>query len=437
MPASAMQSGASLSLRLSNGWSGKFWSTEPVYVSFMALPPPSVRTISMKLYPPGCVPDNSTGTLRYRDCLAGLSVLYVEGDYLFEPLTITVGGHACQVRSEGFTYYSFDVPTFQSVEGTFYDVVVSTIAGSMTLAGRIEFNHDPLISSVVPCADVDASAYIPVHCRPTETLMVKVLNVKQTSAPRLWIRNAVYEPMDLIVECPHVQIVDIHTITCVVPDVPLGPEWSIGQAVYIFLEWQDGSKTEELLVYPFWDPFNAPRLTSLSGCYSDSNDPLHLNQCVGQSPSGMILTIHGERFGSSSAWKVTIDRSLDCYRPIVVNNETITCSLPDIISNGRSLNVKYSVVIGAYVSPDNLRSNAGYITFVQEPRSSSSSSTSASTIALATVFSIVGAILLAACLFKLCRSNLHYKRRESSQSSNLGIMQELSSTSNLVELEQV
>lgn len=417
IPAIEAQPGTSLVLQMADIYGATVWSTEAVFVSFLPLPGPVIDTVSTSILTQGCDIDNSTSTPRYRDCVSGLSILLVQGSFLFSPVTAFVGGQACHVTESSVSSIIIKMPVFQSLEGTFYDLIVSTVAGSITLSAVIEFNHDPLIYDVVPCIDIGYYSDVVIgRCRPTEVVTFKVLNLNQTKAPRVLVGMASDRSAPLI-ELLNVQVIDTETITCVMPEIPAG--WLAVATVYVFMQWQDGSRTADLVVTSLWDPPNAPRLSSLSGCFSSSNDQLYLNQCLGETASGIILTLHGTGFAQPpEQWSVTIGQNFECYEPNVVSDETIICLLPnlDAALGQLTFDLKYSVIVQVLVNSQFMSTNAGYITFVlQESHPLALSSVSVSTIALATVFSLVGAVLLAVCMFITCRAVRKRKPRNTNE----------------------
>lgn len=437
IPAVEAQSGNLLPFSLADGQDLRIWSTQPVYIGFKALPAPVIRDVVLvRESGQGCFTDNSTGVTRYRDCVPGASYpLKLEGDYLFDGLTVTIGGRSSRVMSGTASSVYISMPVFQFTEGVFYDIVVTTISGSTVVPQMIEFNTDPVITNVVPCVDtgVTDQLVIPVRCRPTETLVLKVLNFKRTDVPQVVFLNV--EDRVSTVLCENVALVDAETVTCVMPSVP-GFKFTD-----VSIRWADNSTTSRVRVTDLWDPINSPRITSLSGCYSDSNDPLHLNQCLGQPTTDIVLTIHGVRLQNlpNGTWSVWIKQYSECSRPIAINENTLTCLLPmigEVINPLHSLrfDVKYPVVVQGFVIDRWQSTNAGYLTFVQQ-ESHPSSSVSTITIAVATIFSVLGAVLFAVCLIMTCRKSQMKQSIIRSASSDSDAVHE--ANSNNVELADV
>jgi len=415
IPALEAQSG-SLRFQMMDAADYRRWSTEPVYLTFKSLPPPLITSVVKLSTTQGCNVDNSTGQSRFRDCIAGLSALQVNGNYFFAGLSVMLGDQPCRVISGTSSSIYVYLPVFRFIEGMFYDLSVQTVVGTAVYRSVVEFNTDPVITSVVPCLD-DGFGFGPsiyARCQVNETLTLKMLNVKRTEVPKIMFVSA-SSPSQQI-ECLHVQLIDQETISCVMPDEQIGTEWMF---VNVYVEWFDQSRTSNVLVNRLWDPLSAPRITRLSGCYSDSNNDLYVNQCLGQPQSPIIMTISGVRLHFPDYPNfppiVHINTYHDCSQVHVVNANTLTCLLPmiDEMINSQSLTFdkKYSVIVQGQSKQGWMSSNAGYVTFVpyethRTNDSSNTASTSTSTIVLATIFSVLGALLLVLCFVKICCKNL-------------------------------
>lgn len=405
------------------------WSTEPVFVSFLPLPAPRIRSVEQKATWKACVVDHITGSDRYRDCVPGFSQLHITGDFLFRPLVVSVGGAACsEIYQEFDGSWSFKVPMLKSVANVFYDLSVSTSSGTFTLPAMIGFSRRPFIANTVACVDT-GYPYFQSMCLAGETILLKVYNAEHLRNPRVLLISVANTSH--IIECQNPQLIDSETISCTVPEHP--PE--MPSTINMQVTWQDGEMTDTVPMARFWASTDAPRISSLSGCYSDSGNPLHLNQCLNQTS---YLTIHGVRLNivddEQKRWKIQVEGVL-CSSLVSINNETVTCQLPWVGYGSNSLKYDEKYRVRIIRSMGNLDiSNVGYITFVKQethPSSTTSSSTS-TTVALATVFSIVGALFIVALAFVLLRV---LKQRQSESQSQF--MSEFNSPIKHIELEEV
>jgi hypothetical protein len=417
------QNGVPQPLTLMQTWR---WSTDPVWVQFTSLPQPVITSITYTHSSEGCNLDSSTDQPRFRDCVAGVSSVNVYGRYLLQGSKFFVGdieATLSQIRSED-TAEVF-MPIHQFAEGIFYDLRVTTTSGAVTWPPTFEFNTDPVITSVTPCvaplrgSEINHLTY--PHCMPGERFQISVMNVKNPILPRVLFTfdgNS-----SNFIECDNAVMVTSTSLWCTMPPQPA----SINE-VDLTVEWASGEKTQTLPLFLVWDPVGSPRITTISGCYSTSGDPLHVNQCVGSSTTGAVLTLSG--YNLAGVWTVNINLGTPAVSVVFVDNTTIICSLPP----PRALMLPLDVMFPITISARSKVSNAAYVTYVaKETRDAThtSSSSSVMVISVATVFSVVGAVLIGVAAIVMARRARKVMRQPSEYVS------EVSSTGNHVELSEM
>lgn len=380
-----------------NGWPGS-WSTKKVFISFAmsSFPSPLITNVSPTYNDQGChIQTNDDGTQQYRDCIAGVSTVTLSVKYLLPDSQFFVGGIKVNVQNGMNGYIDITMPIYRFDEGVFYNITVQTVGGTFTWPDCLEFNDQPIISHVQPCVlPTIGQNYFALYarCMPGERLYLSVLNVVNPVSPHVIIRDVTNT---YITECTGAVMVDDTLLYCITPPMP--NQLPADREMNINVYFSGGVKTHAIVVQQVWEPLDAPRITSVTGCYSNSNDPLHVNQCIGSMSSNataVVLTLNGARLNQPvDGWTFWLDEVNVDVTFVSIDNETLVATLPLFNTMLVTDDIMYSITL----SSKKLKSNAAYVTFVEtENRDpvSFSSSNSDLVISLATVMSVLGVVFV-------------------------------------------
>ena len=363
--------GAVLPLSLDSG----SFSTNALNISFIAIQPPSITSITASSCSSQQRGDNSSGLQQtyLTDCRPELSRLRIKGHYLYSNRTVTVGGAVCSdYASSGGAVFSCTLsapPDY--APGRLYDLVLSTSVGSITLPRVVAFTGLPTIYSIPSCS-------------PTP-LQHRWYELRCFSSQTLWLLGSRFQP-DLpfnisisayplaTLSCLQPTFVNSSAVRCTLPPVP-ADQGALFYNYYVQVQLSYNatvaSNRYSAVVYDF--P-NSPRVTAVSGCDAAAqSQPLTASGCGG----GDQLTLYGSGFVSGMRITAFPVHFLCSEVTVTMNGSQATCLLPQYSDDELSSYTAYELTISAKGVPgsngNTLFSNAFtvYFAFAQDAASSS------------------------------------------------------------------
>ena len=276
--------------------------TQPLFISFIPLPPPIVLATEDVYFPTGCRQSpNSTG---WSGCWPVVDNLAFRGHYLggavISLLHVGLGSWPCPVLgAASSTVVSCTLPLIPiDTSGMMWDVTVSTVTGSVTLPSLVTFSSSPSLAYLVACVETGlrvvrlSSFYI--VCSAGSTLTVRgarfwsdpLLDVQLSTVGEMMV-----SPKQAVnVSCLQPTVVNARTITCVLPSLINSTLSSlfVGVVSYVRVLFPTTGQVTNAASGIIIAAPNSPVLTSVTGC-AVSNGTLVVSGCRG----GDVLTIRG------------------------------------------------------------------------------------------------------------------------------------------------
>ena len=370
------------------------------------MPAPILTSVSPGASVPPCY--SNSGSLV--NCSAGISVVWVNGRFLYPPLTATVGGVDCAVirATEDSAAFGLPLAAFDVMRP--YDLVVSNPSGSAVYSSALTFNSLPTIPWVASCRDPPSDKwglrFLDLGCETGDRLILRTSNVLVDMLSSIaLISRASMDPQGNL-QCGDIQQINATAISCVVPQRWVNRS-QYRTPVIIQLVFKNETKIGPLnfgdwqgnFLYDFPD---APRITQATGCATSdaATSDLQLDQCLG----GDVITLTGRNFDAHN-WTLSLGRTQGrCTGVVVLNATTLTCQLPLLDDGPSALNYDTPYILDMRTPEVSMmRSNAAFVTFVSyisqpTPDPSASPSSSSSSAAVAAVAAVVGVVVLVAAL---------------------------------------
>ena len=348
-----------------------------VALTLLPLPPPTVSSI---LASAGCLPNTSTS---YTDCVPLSSFVSVRGLYLSgsSMALVSASGVAtpCVDSAINTATSSFcDLPAIPSdQDGDWYDLRITTMAGSITIPKLLSFSTQVQLSKVLPCIRSGLGSMYAL-CGPGSTMtivgnrFVQSPDASLVLSPRTWSTD--FTPVNAT--CGNLTVQNQNTFTCVAPTLD-GPAAAMyGSAVFARLfEPATNSSTRTMLAY-FLNYPDAPVVGTVTGC-SAALDPALSPLGVGGCRSGDVLTMRGSNLnGTTLRLRAVGSTAVTCN---VVGNwtsEEVMCKLPFFLvdQTGIAEGTVYTITV-ATIQPNTPLStktgNAFDVAFTFAPRGTS------------------------------------------------------------------
>ena len=274
---------------LANGQYTTWYTTNALSISFVALPPPSISSLSV-----GSCNQTGRNFQAYTGCLPGVSTLYMIGNYMYD-LSVTLAGVPCLptplVGVSSAVVFTSTLPILPNLDPTVsYDLVAANDGGKITYSGLVQFTSQPTLASIDDCINRGSFglAYLwGSYCPPATTITVR--GSQFPLADSISLR---FSPGgSTIVRIP-AMLVDSQTLAGTLP--PLDPATAAlvyGQrgllsAVFNTAGGTISSNSISLGLYQWSNPPNVTAVTSTS---CNSVAPLQLTNCLG----GATITVTG------------------------------------------------------------------------------------------------------------------------------------------------
>ena len=384
-------------------YSSSVYQTNAVYVSFAPLSPPTVSALgvvgsaALSMDPSRGCQAVGNSSMRLQGCDGGFSLLQLTGHYLSSP-SVSVGGQLCAMPYADYWQQQPDatqtrwcvLPPFPGPASTFYDLVVTTVAGQLTLPQAVSFTDQPVLTSVLSCSD-DAwfSQYLPItqpgtfhpRCFAGSTLYLTGLNLLPATTPFTVTLSGPQSPLirfPVTANCLQPTYLNATTLSCVLPSPPAGLN-SGGGTVLIQIRYPSANATSNwLTTSTIYDQPTSPRVTSVQGCTgiaSPAASPLAVGGCQWGSSLTIIgsfllgntsLPLSGPSLASYPNWGMSLSKAqLSSDRVVLTLTLQALYSLPNLPVSDADLMGGNTYQVSLYFSqaPYMLTSNAFSITF--------------------------------------------------------------------------
>jgi len=378
------------------------WQTNEITLQFDPMPLPSV-TGFRRAGSTTCQLNATTGIIT--DCEPGeFMPVEIIGNYFFGEVSVAIGGVPCRMFTTSNTEYRavFELPAYDFPINQELAMTVTSVAGTVIAPYKFVFKGTTMLTGLVTCIQpVGEGSKFFLMCAEGDKVGFHLMyasnsGIDLNKARFQW--RSINE--SLVVDLPCTYAGPNGQFSCTVPPQPLfnttdkpfvSDDWG-------YIELVGSSPLLRSQHTLLWTDPTVPRIHTIAGCQSTTGSDTYLDQCLGEE----IITLTGVRFrqpSSSRYARVYIgyqDGRFQKCRALSVSsdNRTATCEVPTIEqSNGDLLyNTPLRVYWSGVSGPE---SNFMTIMLVPQVKNQASkSSVSSSTIAIAVVFSIVGAVLL-------------------------------------------
>ena len=334
----------------------RFVMQSAVSVSFGAMPPPSVQSISAQSSSfeaqSGCSPLGFSapfdGRQAFTGCRAGLDMLWIRGQALWaDTVTLSRPGNAtswpCTLASYSLSasYAFYYLPLILGDQpGQAWDLTLSTPAGSVSFPGLIAYTSAPYIGATVACRPVGDTSFLSPYCLPGQVLTMLGSGFPTPFDPStaVVIGNG-RATAPVTVQCAPVTQLDLNTLTCTLPIL----NGSTADAVYgqynsmelSFPTYKLSTPTLRAYILSFPD---SPVLSSVEGCTS-SNGSLTLSGCR----PGDVVSFTGRYLNTSSFANTYISHFDEDFRnyvycnPLSATDTSMQCRLPYVTQETSSI----------------------------------------------------------------------------------------------------
>lgn len=373
------------------------WKTNAVTLQFAEIPLPeltSVTTAGAR----SCEIDQTNKIARY--CEPGeFMPLRITGQNLFGNISLSIAGQPLYLYSStSTTERVFELPAYEFPVNEPLPLIITSVAGTVTTDFMFIFDGNTVVNGLISCIlpAHDGSKYM-MKCVEGETVGLHLLYASRSAID---VATAQFQwrskNESLVVPLPCSYAGQGGRFECKVPPRPAfnttgipfqSDDWG-------YLELVNSDRLIRSNHTLLWDLPDVPRIHSVSGCYSTTGSNTDLNQCLGEE----LITLTGVRFPDpgyrSGQGQVYINSNPGVCRMLTVSADrtSATCELPTVEQAVEVMSYNTPLrVFWQRVGPDSNFVTITMVTQITPPPSASS--VSSTTIVLAVVFSIVGALL--------------------------------------------
>ena len=283
----------------------------------------------------GCM---QTGPFTLVDCSPGVSVVYLQGQYLFTPLTVTVADVPCIDPLISTSYIQCTLPSPEGfTPGTAYDIVLTQgLSTVITLPGAISFTARPTIASITSqycprdfnsqyyaysmyCAAGDVITVVGAFFSPSESLSV------QLSAQT----GNFFGGVAATVNCTQVQLLSSSALSCVLPT--LDATQAVQLSGYIQVQvFENATSYSNQVQVAMFRAASQPAVLSVSGCAGSDANTRGVTGCI----TGSWITVHGANFMGPTVvveiYELEVQELYICQSPQLLSTTAVMCQLPYI-----------------------------------------------------------------------------------------------------------